>query len=565
MRPIAFSLLLIGAVVTPLTAGAAGFGELRLLSGIGQPLHVEIPISGQDAASANLACYSLVRSSTSGLPTIGDASIKLSRQGNQLLLLLTGRQPVSEPALALTIRAGCGADFQREYLLLPEPPLLVAGTAPPATGEGTTAPVRPGARTIAARDGETLSDIAQRLRPDWPEGQRRLLAFLAQRNPAWAGEQAIPGGTEIVLPRRLQQSKPTNVEAAPALPSLATTPASPLPRSSPIIQPEARSDRVVVKPAPAEFLKAPGADTQEEAKRISSELNQRIAKMEATVAALQKEVAAIDQAMSLAMEAEALRQQIQQAEARPPAPVTPPAAAPIPQAVATTTAALLPSAPDNDGLGLSDLLLAGLAGGTAATLALFAKAFWPARRQPLRKAAAKPAAAEAQTIIEAAPDIESIDLDGISVHEEAGIELAEIMLSFGRLKGAAVSLADYIQSTSPDSPQAWLLLLDLYRRAGMKIEYQGLAPKVGARFNLAVPGWSINWRGSALHSLEDYPHIAKQLTRDWGHAEALDYLYSLVKDRRNGTRHGFPLEVMEEIVLLIRVLEEGYGLHREAA
>lgn len=564
MRPIAFSLLLIGAVVTPLTAGAAGFGELRLLSGIGQPLHVEIPISGLDAASANLACYSLVRSSTSGLPAIGDASIKLSRQGNQLLLLITGRQPVSEPALALTIRAGCGADFQREYLLLPEPPLLVAATAPPATGEGTAAPIRPGTRTLAARDGETLSDIAQRLRPDWPEGQRRLLAFLAQRNPAWAGGQAIPGGREIVLPRRLQQSKPTNAEAPPTLPSVAKAPANPLTRPSPMAQTETRSDRVVVKPAPAEFLKTPGADTLEEATRISGELNQRIAKMEATVAALQKEVAAIDQAMSLAMEAEALRQQIQQAEAKPATPVTPPAVA-LPQAVTATTAAILPSAPDSGGLGLSDLLLAGLAGGAAATLALFAKAFWPARRQPLRKAMSNTASAEAQTIIDPVPDIESIDLDGISVHEEAGIELAEIMLSFGRLKGAAVSLADYIQSTSPDSPQAWLMLLDLYRRAGMKSEYQELAPKVGARFNLAVPGWSTNWRGGSLRTLEDYPHIARQLTRDWGHAEALDYLYGLVKDGRNGTRHGFPLEVMEEIVLLIRLLEEGYGLHRAAA
>lgn len=563
MRPIALSLLMIGVAAQPLLADAAGFGELRLLSGIGQPLHVEIPVTGLDAASANLACYSLVRSSASGLPVVSDANLKLSRQNGQFVLLLTGRQAINEPAFVLTVRAGCGSDFQREYLLLPEPPLLTAPIAAP--GEPERSPVRSRARPhlLAAQDGETLSDIAHRLRPDWPEGQRRLLAFLEARNPAWAGEQAIPGGTDIVLPRRLQRNKPVPTKAGAPAQGIAkslTTPAARSP-ASPMVQD--RTDRVVVKPAPPEFIKPAGANTIEEANRISSELNQRIASMEATVTALQKEVAAIDKAMSLAMEAEALRQQIQLAESKPQAP-TAEATTPVSQATAATIAAP-PHAPEQSGMGVSELLLAGLAGGAAATLALFAKAFWPSRRQAVRNLAAIPAHAAAQAIIEPTPDIESIDLDGISVHEEAGIELAEIMLSFGRLKGAAVSLADYIQSTSPDSPQAWLMLLDLYRRAGMKAEYQALAPKLGERFNLAVPDWRVNWRGSSLRSLEDYPHIAKQLTRDWGHAEALDYLYGLVQDRRNGTRHGFPLEVMEEIVLLIRVLEEGYGLHREAA
>jgi hypothetical protein len=200
-------------------------------------------------------------------------------------------------------------------------------------------------------------------------------------------------------------------------------------------------------------------------------------------------------------------------------------------------------------------------------MALLAKAVKPRRRlvRPLTVAPPLPPAAIPADSLFEGNDVEEIDINDISVHEEAGIELAEIMLAFGRLKGAAVTLAEYIQSTTPEAPQAWLMLLDLYRRAGMEAEYKALAPKVGERFNLALPGWNAGWKGSTLKSLEDYPHITTQLSRNWGHAEAIDYLYSLVNDRRNGTRHGFPLEVMEEIVLLIRILEEGYDLHKKAA
>jgi pilus assembly protein FimV len=42
----------------------------------------------------------------------------------------------------------------------------------------------------------------------------------------------------------------------------------------------------------------------------------------------------------------------------------------------------------------------------------------------------------------------------------------------------------------------------------------------------------------------------------------MDYLYELVHDNRAGNRSGFPLEVVEEIALLMRTLENGYGLRR---
>ena len=43
----------------------------------------------------------------------------------------------------------------------------------------------------------------------------------------------------------------------------------------------------------------------------------------------------------------------------------------------------------------------------------------------------------------------------------------------------------------------------------------------------------------------------------------MDYLNNLIHDNRDGQRAGFPLEVVEEIVLLLLILESAYGLRRE--
>ena len=150
--------------------------------------------------------------------------------------------------------------------------------------------------------------------------------------------------------------------------------------------------------------------------------------------------------------------------------------------------------------------------------------------------------------------------------DESAVALAEILLSFGRLQGAAEMLAQHIDESSPDNPRPWLMLLDLYRRGGMAGDYARLAPAVDKRFNLAVPAWeALGTQLDGLKSLEDYPHALEQVAAAWGTQECVDHLYRLVHDTRDGQRGGFPLEVVEEIVLLLLVLENGYGLRRQVA
>ena len=55
-------------------------------------------------------------------------------------------------------------------------------------------------------------------------------------------------------------------------------------------------------------------------------------------------------------------------------------------------------------------------------------------------------------------------------------------------------------------------------------------------------------------SLESYSHVTTTLKKLWPTPQCAEYLLSLLADNRQGTRVGFPLPVVEEIVLLLAVL-----------
>jgi hypothetical protein len=54
-------------------------------------------------------------------------------------------------------------------------------------------------------------------------------------------------------------------------------------------------------------------------------------------------------------------------------------------------------------------------------------------------------------------------------------------------------------------------------------------------------------------ALEGIPHLARKICSIWGSAELDVYLSGLIMDSRDGSRQGFPVDVAEEILLLIQV------------
>ena len=154
------------------------------------------------------------------------------------------------------------------------------------------------------------------------------------------------------------------------------------------------------------------------------------------------------------------------------------------------------------------------------------------------------------------------------------MELADIMLSFGRVKGATDALLEYIEASPNEALQPWMKLLDIYRQGGMRQDYDSLSQKLKLHFNVAPADWettadltyqqtplgdeqtaSFESLLSRLPNIEQTPHVRDEIARTWGTAEGFAYLNKLLRDNRKGERRGFPLSMVSELLFLMDTLE----------
>lgn len=154
------------------------------------------------------------------------------------------------------------------------------------------------------------------------------------------------------------------------------------------------------------------------------------------------------------------------------------------------------------------------------------------------------------------------DIEAPPLQDQA-LELADVMASMGLTDGAAHALVERIRSNPRQALSHWLKLLEVYRQAGRKVDFETAAAEVKNNFNIRPGNFNPRTedREASNVSLESYPHIVAQLKKLWPKPQCGDYLLNLLADNREGKRAGFPLPVVEEIVLLLAVLraEEATG------
>lgn len=598
MSPRAFRLSLLCAALFPCFSQAAGLGEVTLLSRIGEPLRAEIPLLAGPGESFDTACFSLVPVRGADLPVITSAKTRLIRSGDSLRLTLTGSKPIAEPIFMIAVQAACGIDLQRDYVLMPQAPLMQADapevmmpTALVATSKG-----RGKYREWTTRQGETLESIAEAQAPGNLAQQRRLLSAIKRANPGIASEQLLAEGTVVRVPDRQQRiaaEKEENLEtnAGENRPAPVAPPPKPKVAKArpPVALPSDKAGDRLLLGAADEVIKP--VEKRASAQGSLLEVEERMAKLENTIQQLNQEIDKMNAALSLAAQTIEAQQKLQQVQTQ--AAQLAPAQKPAVQ----TTSVLSSDKPESGNW--LELLLSALGGGAVAVgLASFLsrrKEHSADDEAPLALAGGyrhevqvrppiapqvtpstpptpptlPPAAVEDSALLDSTrsgfsqAQVSEVDLNPDD--DNSVLELAEIMLSFGRLRGAADTLALHIEESSPDNIRPWSMLLDLYRRGDMREEFESLAAKMRPKFNVHIPSWEENVAPvSGLKSLEDYAHIVWRTSHSWGTQECLDYLYELTHDNRAGQRGGFPLEVVEEIALLMRVLEAGYGLTRPA-
>lgn len=259
---------MLATILTPLTASAAGFGEITLHSRIGENLLAEVPLLGASKEIADAGCYTLAPLPGADLPVITQARIRIIKSDGNYRLLIVGNKPIAEPVFTIRLHAGCGIDLQHDYTLMPEAPEPVAKfVAPSAPGHD--------ARQNAIGQGEAAPPQRPENPPDKKGGKRQMAEASQPRPPR-------PSHAEAPAPRR--ERKPLS------------QPARPLPAG----------DRLVLATAPAEI--APGQRSD------IGQLEDRLLKMESSLHLLNQEIDTLNTSLTLATEMQSAQHELQTAQ-----------------------------------------------------------------------------------------------------------------------------------------------------------------------------------------------------------------------------------------------------------
>lgn len=562
-------------------------GELVAHSSLGEPLRAEVRIIRDPGETLDAACVKVVSGAADDVPWIYAARARVAGER----VVLTTREPVNHPIAMIGLRIGCGSELRRDFTLLLAPPTMRSVATPtvaPSDDMPDSTPVQAPRRTRPARQAPSAPPVETAAASDSP-----------------AAAQAVTRKT--VPPRERAAATPGTPRSSAAAPTRATP--RPLP---PVLGGE--GDRLLIgagdeaklvplrlstqlaNPPRNETPKADRAPLSTEQRTVAEiddriaaqlELDEKIKRLEEYQAMLKEKVAQLDVP----------------GQAQAPQPGRP---SPAPQAAAPAPAAAAPAEPPGFLASLPDWaaplagLLAVVAGGAALIRLRRGRAAGseaapatqtgmsgssgfgqePLSTAPLPEAAIPPshASVAVTTTAEHTPmrqdhgddwveptfaPAHPIPFDETVDEHDSALELAEIMMSFGRTQGAAETLADYIRSNPRQAVKPWLKLLEVYHVAGMRAEFEALTRQLNKTFNVKMISWSdFKVAHSTPESIEQMPHLVNRLQELWGTQEAQVYIHQILRDNRNGTRQGFPLAVVEELLLMLAVLDDQLGTYK---
>ena len=497
--------------------------------------------------------------------------------------------------------------------------LLLAGLLLPSllwAGEGVPPPVLASGEWVAVA-GESPASLARLLFPSQPATQQRFITALAAENPALAidagGSTPLVPGSVLRMPdwrllgtveRPAAPSKRKIVADAPlpartAVLSISAVPSLSWMRLSTTLSPGPVADELTRQSLRLEY-------------RLLSLLNEQLVALGGgNVRAIENAAAAGVTTTGTGTQTPPLRLQpdvaatlptLSQPVAEPlPAPVvTPPAPpavqVPAPQAVVAPAPApvvldvappprhLRPAPPEPGGG--HDWLPYSVGGGILLLAAVYLRHRRKQQRPvevPLEHAetvvmehplpSASPARRDTPVlnVVDAISSAPQATVMILPTEPDPGdvnpvLELAEIMLSFGRVQGAAETLREYIEANPREALQPWIKLLDIYRQGDMPDEFAAMAERLNQHFNVEIQQWDGRppppKRDNVIRvsTLEALPHVCERIVALWGTPECSDYLRQLLRDNRAGERGGFTLPVVQEILLLIDLMAD-----REAA
>jgi hypothetical protein len=208
---------LAGILFQPALVSAVALGNIALQSSLGQPLRVVIPVALSSGEVLNTSCLKLMRDPQPGTPQLLTGRVSVERNAASTRLIVTTPRAIEEPALRVSVQAGCGNTVRRDYVLLLDPQAIGSGTM------------------VASADPDEFKHYVSAMRADAPakRPQRVVVepvAFTPEPVRLAAAPRTVvdpaPARTEftpIALPAPIVAAR-TQKEAPPAAAPIASAP-----------------------------------------------------------------------------------------------------------------------------------------------------------------------------------------------------------------------------------------------------------------------------------------------------------------------------------------------------
>ncbi|MGN6389818.1 MAG: type IV pilus assembly protein FimV [Burkholderiaceae bacterium] len=582
---------------------AVGLGPIQMQSGLGQPLQASVPLLSAGTAETGGYCIKAQVSTPDGTLIVApQAGVRGGDRPNQLVL--TSRQPINEPAVTVSVDFGCVNRVHRDFTVLLDFPTaapvpLPAERQPMPQPEQRPVDRTPPVQATRAPASASMSGGAATA----PENPAPTVRRAIKRKPAPAVARAAANPAADPAANPAEPDKPVLRLTADEIPSpagmrMSDTLVSDAGASAPTKTPDdtrAERERFAAMMRGEDTDRKQAEDLrvmQEKLRALSLEIAQ-LRQQSLTAQATKNEnesmsatlAASLGAALLLALGAAgwlALRlrdagrrneeawwddmardpetepkdraagvREIHVDDSRRPSdtePMSPSNVSRFPRFPAKTAARRPEPPADTDAVG-----------------------------------ATRPAGEEPGNAAAGVPEDNGINFhDSVSFNVLSGVrgqqtrmpkvevisdvvQEAEFWMLLNNPQRALQILEPYGVDQRPDSPVAWLYLLDLYRSLDRREDYDGLAGRFKRIFNARIPAWGEQENYDAPASLEDFPRLVDNICKLWSDDQAVPYLESLLIDDRNGERVGFDLPVYREIIMLIGIATDAARGRRQVA
>ncbi len=476
-------------------AAALGLGDVSVRSHLGQPLHATVSILG---AGPELAadCFH-VDSANGSIAAPLRAQLTLERAGDdQAVLHVRTPQAVNDPIAQFVLVADCESRLQREYVVLLDPPPVVA-TPTLSEPAASASPSAPPSRASKPHTRPTSTALPT----------ARAHATAPRKATSHSGDAGRPrlflSGRHRVTP---ESEKAFALRFDTNLPDPARISAEPL--------------------------------TATELSDENTALTRKLAHLETQLAALQKRNAELEAQ--------------QRASVRPSVP--PPARSTPKWPLYLLALGLLGGA-----VALA-IWMRRRAHAAADTVLPDVLGWTPpdAPTEPLDSMSTMDSLhsgpAHPVRIAEIPPP--PVQPEGTEVREDI-LDQAEVFMAHGHGDLAVHLLQEHLRESPTESPVPWLLLLDLLHRSGDTAGYAAASAECRRYFNVNLSGHPISQDGEPPGpGIEAYPHVLEQLVHVWNTPGVNAFFDDLIYDKRGGTRIGFEPGAYRDILLLRDIAQQ---------